>query len=70
MAYSTDKGRTWSKYSGNPVIHNTENPPVFGGPKVFWHESSSKWVMLLAAENVAQEQFVKTSAVWRTTSPT
>ncbi|WP_139220239.1 glycoside hydrolase family 32 protein [Gracilibacillus orientalis] len=41
LAYSTDKGRTWYIYLGNPVIHNTENLPVFRGPKVFWHESSS-----------------------------
>lgn len=59
LAYSSDKGRTWKKYSGNPVIANTDHLPVFRDPKVFWHNSSNKWVMLLAAENTQQEQFVR-----------
>ena len=45
MAYSTDKGYTWSKYINNPVIG-----PIAGGtrdPKVFWHEASGKWVMVI-----------------------
>ncbi len=50
IAYSNDKGRTWTKYEGNPVM---PNPPQFDwrDPKVFWHEESSQWVMLLAADN-------------------
>lgn len=49
VAYSLDKGRTWTRYSGNPVIDSRE----FAGsrdtrdPKVFWHEPSHKWVMVL-----------------------
>ncbi len=48
IAYSNDKGRTWTKYSENPVI---PNPGLsdFRDPKVFWHEDSQKWVMVLAA---------------------
>ncbi|OXS78711.1 glycoside hydrolase family 32 protein [Domibacillus enclensis] len=47
IAYSNDRGRTWSKYSGNPVI---QNPGIkdFRDPKVFWHEVSQKWIMSLA----------------------
>jgi fructan beta-fructosidase len=47
IAYSNDRGRTWSKYEGNPVI---SNPGIkdFRDPKVFWHEESQKWVMSLA----------------------
>lgn len=50
LAYSLDKGRTWSKYSGNPVI---ENPGIndFRDPKVMWHQASEKWVMVLAQKD-------------------
>ncbi|MEN6496146.1 MAG: glycoside hydrolase family 32 protein [Thermoguttaceae bacterium] len=45
IAYSTDRGRTWTKYAKNPVLGHIE-----GGnrdPKVFWHEPSRQWVMAL-----------------------
>lgn len=50
LAYSLDKGRTWKKYSGNPVI---KNPGIkdFRDPKVMWHEPSEKWVMVLAQKD-------------------
>lgn len=50
VAYSNDRGRTWEKYSGNPVINSKErwdNSPDTRDPKVFWHEASQKWVMIL-----------------------
>ncbi len=48
IAYSNDKGRSWTKYKGNPVV---ANPGIkdFRDPKVFWHKDSQKWVMLFAA---------------------
>ncbi|MDR2809824.1 MAG: glycoside hydrolase family 32 protein [Tannerellaceae bacterium] len=53
LAFSNDKGRTWIKYDGNPVI---ENPGIrdFRDPKVFRHEKSGQWIMLLAAGQVIQ----------------
>jgi len=47
IAYSTDKGRTWIKYPGNPVLRN---PGIrdFRDPKVFWHNETQKWIMILA----------------------
>jgi len=42
IAYSTDRGRTWTKYAGNPVIGWEKD---FRDPKVFWHEPTRKWVM-------------------------
>lgn len=49
IAYSTDKGRTWTKYEGNPVI---PNPKVkdFRDPKVFWHEPTQAWVMVVSVD--------------------
>ena len=48
IAYSNDKGRTWTKYEGNPVI---PNPGIkdFRDPKVIWDEDSEQWVMVFAA---------------------
>ena len=48
IAYSNDKGRTWTKYEGNPVIPNTEKIKDFRDPKVFWHKETEKWVMIFA----------------------
>lgn len=47
IAYSNDKGRTWTKYSGNPVIKN-KGDVDFRDPKVFWHVPSKRWCMTLA----------------------
>jgi len=50
MAYSLDKGRTWTKYSGNPIL---PNPGLkdFRDPKVSWNVETRKWIMTLAAGN-------------------
>ena len=47
LAYSTNKGRTWTKYPGNPVIPAPVPPTDYRDPKVFWHQDH--WVMVLAA---------------------
>lgn len=46
MAYSNDKGRTWKKYSENPLIPFVENEDAHD-PNIFWHEPSQTWVMTL-----------------------
>ncbi|MFN7117334.1 MAG: glycoside hydrolase family 32 protein [Saprospiraceae bacterium] len=48
IAYSTDRGRSWTKYAGNPII---KNPGMkdFRDPKVMWYEPGQHWVMSLAA---------------------
>lgn len=50
LAYSLDHGRTWTKFSGNPVLHN---PGIrdFRDPKVFWFEPTQSWVMILAVKD-------------------
>jgi len=45
LAYSNDRGRTWTKYDKNPVL-----PSMVGGnrdPKVIWYAPEQKWVMAL-----------------------
>ena len=47
MAYSTDGGKTFTKYENNPVI--TSNVPDFRDPHVFWNAEVGFWNMILAA---------------------
>jgi fructan beta-fructosidase len=47
IAYSSDRGRTFTKYDGNPILSDLKYPD-FRDPKVIWHEESSKWIMALA----------------------
>jgi fructan beta-fructosidase len=51
LAYSTDRGRTWTKYAGNPILRPPPNTPHFRDPKVFWYDAGAAgyWVMCLAA---------------------
>jgi len=49
VAYSLDRGRTWTKYAHNPVIDSKEKwqSKDTRDPKVFWYEHDNKWVMVL-----------------------
>lgn len=51
IAYSNDRGRTWTKYKGNPVIPNTQKIKDFRDPKVIWDEASKQWIMVFAAQD-------------------
>jgi sucrose-6-phosphate hydrolase SacC (GH32 family) len=46
LAYSNDRGRTWTKFSGNPVLDIGDKD--FRDPKVIWHEPTKRWVMTVA----------------------
>ncbi len=46
IAYSNDRGRTWTKYAGNPVLDIGAKD--FRDPKVFWHAPSKRWVMVVS----------------------
>ena len=48
LAYSIDKGRTWTKYAGNPVIPHTGKYQDFRDPKIIWDKDSKQWIMALA----------------------
>lgn len=50
IAYSLNEGKTWTKYTGNPVI---KNPGLrdFRDPKVIWYQPQKKWIMALSAKD-------------------
>lgn len=55
LASSNDQGRTWTKYSGNPVLD--VKMADFRDPKVFWHEGTSKWIMTVALSTEKKVHF-------------
>ncbi|MFM7194008.1 MAG: glycoside hydrolase family 32 protein, partial [Bacteroidota bacterium] len=50
IAYSTDNGRSWTKYDGNPVVRN---PGIrdFRDPKLTWDEERQSWLLTLAVSD-------------------
>ena len=47
VVYSLDRGRTWTRYEGNPVLPNQGMRNSERDPKIFWHEPTKKWIMVL-----------------------
>jgi sucrose-6-phosphate hydrolase SacC (GH32 family) len=48
LAYSNDRGRTFTKYAQNPILKN-----ITAGnrdPKVIWYEPTQQWIMTLYVE--------------------
>jgi fructan beta-fructosidase len=55
IAFSNDRGRTWTKYKGNPVIDlGLKN---FRDPKVMWYAPQKKWVMTTALSDRRKLRF-------------
>ncbi|RYG70644.1 glycoside hydrolase family 32 protein [bacterium] len=42
IAYSNDKGHSWTEYEGNPVVQHKSDGR---DPRILWHEPSKQWVM-------------------------
>ncbi|RPI20598.1 MAG: glycoside hydrolase family 32 protein [Acidobacteria bacterium] len=59
LAFSTDRGRTWRKYSGNPVLDRQQKD--FRDPKVFWHEPTRRWIMVVALPVARKVAFYSSS---------
>jgi fructan beta-fructosidase len=54
LAFSPD-GRTWTKFAGNPVLD--VGKADFRDPKVFWHEPTRRWIMLVMLPREHKAQF-------------
>lgn len=67
LAYSLDEGRTWTKYTNNPVIPNVEGDNR--DPKVIWYAPGNKWVMVFWLANNDFGFFSSTNLInWTQTS--
>ncbi|SOR84354.1 glycoside hydrolase family 32 protein [Streptomyces chartreusis] len=55
LAYSTDQGRTWTKYQGNPVLDiGSDN---FRDPKVQWYAPTKSWLMTVSLSTEHKVRF-------------
>ncbi len=50
MAYSTDNGRTFTKYEGNPTLTPFDGLKDFRDPKMFWYEPAKSWYVIVSAD--------------------
>ena len=55
LAYSNDRGRTFTKYDRNPIIGEIRGESR--DPKVIWHEPTQKWVLMLYVEQDEMDLF-------------
>lgn len=56
VAWSTDRGETWQRYSANPVLSLDPPSREFRDPKVTWYAEGGYWVMTTV---VADDHVVK-----------
>ena len=49
LAYSKDKGRSWIKYAGNPILRAPDSPDAYDyrDPKVIYDKENKRWIMAL-----------------------
>lgn len=57
IAFSNDRGRTWTKYAGNPVLNLHLSD--FRDPKVFWSEQGRRWIMAVSLPNDHKIRFYR-----------
>ena len=59
LAYSNDRGRSWTFFEGNPVLDIGSSE--FRDPKVLWHSPSQKWVMVVVLADQHKISFYNSS---------
>ena len=55
LAFSNDRGRTWTKYPNNPVLKHISG--ANRDPKVLWHAPTKQWIMALYLDAPAKNDF-------------
>lgn len=65
LAFSTDRGRSFTPYAHNPVLDLGRRD--FRDPKVFWHAPSARWVMVVVLPDEHQILFYASADLkaWR-----
>jgi fructan beta-fructosidase len=53
IAYSNDRGRTFTEYQGNPVVQHKGRDP-----KIIWHGPTNRWVMAVYDEPQPNNQAI------------
>ena len=68
LAFSHDRGRTWTKYDGNPVIDLSRGD--HRDPKVFWYEPTKRWIMVSVLAGARRVRFLSSKDLkhWETLS--
>lgn len=49
LAYSNDRGRTWTYYDGNPLFEHRGRDP-----KITWHKPTQQWVIAVFDETIPE----------------
>ncbi|QFR02257.1 glycoside hydrolase family 32 protein [Streptomyces phaeolivaceus] len=55
LAHSTDRGRTWTRYQGNPVLDIGSKE--FRDPKVQWYAPTQSWLMTVSLSTEHKVRF-------------
>ncbi len=68
LAYSNDRGRTWTKFAQNPVLDL--NMSDFRDPDVFWSDAGKHWVMAVSLPDDHKIRFYGSADLkkWQTLS--
>lgn len=59
LAYSNDTAKTWTRHEKFPILDI--NAREFRDPKVFWHEPTKKWILVIGWADVPKIKFFSSS---------